>query len=263
MGEDTVESTRHRILVPGGGNIVLDWIAPATGAPLAPAPVALFIHGFGSHRRGEKSLYFAERFAELGWGYLAFDFRGHGESEGTLRDLTLTGLLEDLTAVLDWLPARGAPRLLIGSSMGAAVAAWQLLARPLAARALAMIGPSLRFPAGMVAALAPAERETWRREGVRRFRGPWLDVELGHRLVEDAARYDAERLLRGHATPSLIFHGMADEAVPWRQSLEFTEACPFPGMRLVLVKDGEHRLTGHKPFLFETIRAWWDALGVR
>jgi pimeloyl-ACP methyl ester carboxylesterase len=142
----------HRVPVSAGQSIVLDWIAPREASP-----VALFLHGFGSHRRGEKALYFAERFAERGWGYLAFDFRGHGESDGAMRELTLTGLLEDLAAVLAWLPAGGAARLLIGSSMGAAVAAWHLAGDPGAASGLAMIGPSLRFPAGMAAALLPGE----------------------------------------------------------------------------------------------------------
>jgi alpha-beta hydrolase superfamily lysophospholipase len=78
--------------------------------------------------------------------------------------------------------------------------------------------------------------------------------------VEDSARYDGARLLRDFVTPALILHGMADEVVPWRQSLEFTEGCGAKDICLVLVKDGDHRLTRHKPFLFETIRAWWDEL---
>jgi pimeloyl-ACP methyl ester carboxylesterase len=253
------EASTYRVPVSRGQTIALDWTAPA-----GDAPVAVFIHGFGSNRRGEKSLYFAERFAQAGWGYLAFDFRGHGESDGRLRELTLTGLLEDLGSALAWLEARlpghHVQKLLVASSMGASVAAWHLLAHPGAARGLAMIGPSLRFPAGMAASLAPEELAAWRAEGVRRVRNKWLDVELGYGLVEDSAQYAAARLMRAHDTPALILHGMADEAVPWKQSLEFMETCACPGLRLVLIKDGDHRLTRHKPFLYETIRAWWEEL---
>jgi pimeloyl-ACP methyl ester carboxylesterase len=242
----------RRIAVADGESIALDWIAPEPGRPLA-----LFIHGFGSHRGGEKSLYFAERFSALGWGYLAFDFRGHGESGGSLRELTLTRLLADLAAVVSWIPDSGAPRLFIGSSMGASVAAWHLLSRPRDAAALAMIGPSLAFPQGWIATLAPAERDDWRRTGARRFHNQWLDVEVGYSLVEDAARYDPARLTRSHRTPSLVLHGMRDETVPWRQSLSWIEECAYPELRLVLIKDGDHRLTAHKAFLFDTILGWW------
>ena len=245
----------HRIPVSGGQSIVLDWIPPAPRRPSA-----LFVHGFGSHRRGEKSLYFAQRFAALGWGYAALDFRGHGESGGSLADLTLTGLLEDLAAVLDWLGARGGPPFLIGSSMGAAVCAWHVRVHPRSAKGLILIAPSLRFPAGLIASLGEEELAAWRREGKRRFRNAWLDVEVGYDLVRDAARYDPALLLRDHALPSLLFHGLSDEAVPWRQSLEFLEQCPFPSLRLVLIKDGDHRLTAHKAFLFETLSVWCEEI---
>ncbi|MET0660893.1 MAG: alpha/beta hydrolase, partial [Steroidobacteraceae bacterium] len=64
----------HRIAVDGSQSIVLDWF-PAT----VDARVALFVHGLGSHRRGEKASYFAERFNARGWTYAAVDLRGHGE----------------------------------------------------------------------------------------------------------------------------------------------------------------------------------------
>jgi len=244
-----------RIPVSGGDSVVLDWRAPEAGQP-----IAWFIHGFGSHRRGDKALYFGTRFAEIGWGWLAADLRGHGESDGDMRALTMTRMLDDARALARWRPAPGAPTLIIGSSMGAALAAWHLLDSPLAVRGLAMVGPSLNFPAGFAARLSEPERTAWRRDGVYRMHNEWLDLDVGYGLVEDAARYDPGRLIREHRTPSLIFHGMRDEAVDWRQSLAFVEDCASQDQRLVLVKNGDHRLTEHKAFLLDSMLSWWAGL---
>ena len=243
----------HRLPVSGGGSIVVDWTAPS-GAN----PIALFIHGFGSHRRGDKAIYFAVRFVDLGWGFLSLDLRGHGESDGAMRDMTMTRLLEDLSAVTDWLPNKNLPVLLVGSSMGCALGAWHLLRQPGQTKGMVMIAPSLRFPAGLAANLPEPEQAEWKRSGVRRVKNEWLDVELGYGLAEDALRYDPARLEREHRVPTLIFHGMADASVDWRQSLAFTERCPAGQIDLSLIKDGDHRLTAHRKFLFDTMISWWS-----
>lgn len=51
--------------------------------------------------------------------YLTFDLRGHGDSSGTIRELTLTRGLEDLSAILAGPAAPFRKIVLIGSSMGA------------------------------------------------------------------------------------------------------------------------------------------------
>jgi alpha-beta hydrolase superfamily lysophospholipase len=241
-----------RVALPGGDHIVLDWTAPAGGCRQA----AVFIHGLGSHRRGEKSLHFAQRFAALGWGYLALDLRGHGESSATLGELSLTRCLEDLAAALAWLPADAHPALLIGSSMGGAVAAWHRLRHPDPAGLTALIAPSLGFPHGWAEALDPAELDAWRRTGRRRFRSEWLDVEIGWHLMEDARRYDPALLAREWTSPALILHGMRDSAVDWRASVRFAETCACPRVSLLLMKDGDHRLTAERGYLFDAMRAW-------
>jgi alpha-beta hydrolase superfamily lysophospholipase len=240
-----------------GETLVCDWTAPrepGTG-------VAVFVHGLGSHRRGDKALHFAERFAELGWGFLAPDLRGHGQSGGSMEALSLTRCLEDLGAALGSLPAGAVPRLLIGSSMGGAVAAWFQLLSPRADRHIALIAPALRFPA-TYADLPRDELDAWKRTGSRRFVSEWIDLKIGYGLVADAARYPYERLLREYDAPTLILHGMDDSAVPWRRSVEFSEQTRAQDVDLLLVKGGDHRLTAHKAYLFDAIAAWLRRQGL-
>jgi pimeloyl-ACP methyl ester carboxylesterase len=248
--------TVQRIPLPGGASLAADWLPPRPGSG---GRCAVFVHGLGSNRRGEKALHFAERFAAQGWGFLSLDLRGHGDSDGALRDLTMTGMLEDLAATLDWLRAQqpdGGPPVLIGSSMGGAVAAWHALAHPRETGCLALIAPSLQFPGRLGWQLGPAAMEEWKRTGLRRFESDWIDLEIGFGLMEDALNYDPQKLLLALATPTLIFHGMRDTAVDWRISLGFLEDCRYPHLELVLLKDGDHRLTDRKALLFETLWAW-------
>ncbi len=249
----------HRIHLGEDARIVLDWIPPNAGHA-----TAVFVHGMGSHRRGEKALYFADRFAARGWGFLAPDLRGHGESGGAIRDLTFSALLADLECVVEWALSRigggGAPILLIGSSMGGALAAWHTLRHPGRVSGVVMIAPSLSFPHSLTAKLTDEELAAWRRKGSRRITSQWLDLELGYGVVEDARRYDPERLSRDYATPTLIFHGMADDAVPWQGSLEFIQGNESPQIDLMLFKGGGHRLTAHKERIFDCTISWWEGL---
>jgi alpha-beta hydrolase superfamily lysophospholipase len=241
----------HRIPVTGSESIVLDWIPPSAGED-----TAVFLHGLGSHRRGEKALHFAERFAARGWGFMALDLRGHGESDGTMMGLSLSRSLADLAAALAWLPTPAKPRLLIGSSMGGAIIAWHRLLHPDPHGAVVLIAPSLAFPHRWLTELPPAELEAWRRQGVRTFRSEWIELQIGWGIMEDAKAYDFQRLVRDYAAPTLILHGMDDTAVDWHGSVSFAETCPYADITLVLIKAGDHRLTMQKTFLFDAMWAW-------
>ena len=208
-GRVTVEMSDaqiHRVPVEDNESVVIDWYPAAPGAR-----VALYVHGLGSHRRGEKALYFARRFNALGWAFASVDLRGHGAADGRIQDLTMSRLLADVTATRDWLEWRTPARpLLIGSSMGAAVVAWHNLLGQRSSGPLVLLAPSLTFPAGVCAQLSAAELETWRACGVRRFRSEWIDLEIGFDLVADANRYDPGRLRRELGEPTLIVHGLCD-----------------------------------------------------
>lgn len=96
----------------------------ATYQPPAPGrPVLVMAHGIGNSR--EQWLPIARMLAEAGYGFLAFDWRAHGESEGE-RGTFGQHEGEDLGAVQAWLASHGDPPLaVLGSSMGGGiVASW-------------------------------------------------------------------------------------------------------------------------------------------
>ena len=232
-----------RISLPTGGHLVGTYHTSATN----PAFVVVWVHGFGSHRGGEKSEAIQHECARRGWAFAAFDFRGHGESSGAMHELRASRLVEDLAAVRDWLAERGHTRLgLIGSSMGGFATAWFAKQNPECAVGCCFVAPGFGFLDRRWDELTADERIEWERTGRRRLTNAWVDVELGFGLVEERDRFRPVQLVAGWRTPSLLFHGLADEVVPHTDSLFFIKNVGYPHVELRLLKDGDHRLTAYK-----------------
>ncbi|MBG0855894.1 alpha/beta fold hydrolase [Streptomyces spinoverrucosus] len=85
------------------------------GAPQAPA-TAVVLHGAGNGDK-ERLLPLLGEFVARGCRGLAFDFSGHGESTGELRELSLRRRFEQAVAVIDGRVAAGGALILVGFSM--------------------------------------------------------------------------------------------------------------------------------------------------
>lgn len=237
-----------------GERLAVGWSEPPGGAPLA----LVWLHGFGSRRDGEKATSFRTRALAAGWAFCAFDFRGHGESDGALRDLTLTRTLEDLAAVRSWLARRGVERLaLCGSSMGGATALWQAAEAPAGLVALALIAPALELAASFARWAGPQRLARWRRDGSIRFADESVDGVLGWELMEDLRRYDPAGLAPRHRVPALVFQGQRDESVDWRAAARFAAAAAPGTVRLRLFPDGDHRLLDRRDLLWREAQEWF------
>lgn len=205
----------------------------------------VWVHGFGSRRGGDKSQAVEAACSRRGWAFAAFDFRGHGQSSGVMRELRVGGLLEDLGAVREFLASRGIRRFgLIGSSMGAFAAAWYALrvGRDVVP-ACVLLAPALRFIHGRWETLSAEQREQWRRTGVLPVQNEWVTAELGFGLAEERTQYPAGELAARWDRPLLIYHGIRDAVVPFSTSVAFVEMTGCPEVELRLLKDGDHRLT--------------------
>ncbi len=204
----------------------------------------LYVHGFGGDRGGAKGAAFREAAGAAGASFAAFDFRGHGESSGERADVTLSAMVEDLDVATDALVPVGADLVVVGSSLGAVACAWWAAARPGRARASVWIAPAFGFMERFLEELGPERAAAWAREGVLRDRPEWMEVPLRHAIAQDAARHDVADLAAAYRTDTLILHGLRDERVPWRVSVDFAERCPHRPLDVVLLGDGDHGLQG-------------------
>ncbi|MHC4812884.1 MAG: alpha/beta hydrolase [Planctomycetota bacterium] len=210
---------------------------PAPGVAIAAEvmagdpPAYVYMHGMSSVRVGEKSEALLEHARQRGRGFARFDFRGHGESSGTVTDLTLTDLVADATAVLH----RVGPSLLVGSSLGGLVAAWAATRNQDLVRGLTLLSPAL----GFLPAIASSAR---RGDPVRMQDSSGDELVFSERALADILNYDESTLPSMLSMPTLIVHGEFDESVPCQISQRFFEALPNPRKDFWLVRGGDHRL---------------------
>lgn len=91
-------------------------------------PAVLMCHGLAGTKVGKQRMFvrLATQLAEAGIASFRFDFRGHGDSEGELQDVTLEGEVSDALKALDFLtrqPGIDTSRMgILGRSLGGAIA---------------------------------------------------------------------------------------------------------------------------------------------
>ena len=185
---------------------VQDGLAYTLWLPRAPARGGVVVlHGAGSCKENHHD--FARAALGAGLAAVAFDQRGHGDSDGALDGR----VLEDVRAIATLLRARlgdpEAPIALRGSSMGGYLA-------------LVSAGP---VAAAAVVAVCPAGAEALRRglaEGRFTFAADEgaLDAFLAHHDEHDA--------IAELEVPVLLLHAEGDEQVPVEHSRELARARP-------------------------------------
>jgi uncharacterized protein len=198
---------------------VRDGLAYALFLPAgAPAGGVVVLHGAGSCKEAHYD--FARHCRARGLAAVAFDQRGHGESEGALDARAAT----DVATIAAILREHDVPAIgLRGSSMGGY---------------LALVSAAAVGAAAVVAICAAPARGLRRGLAAGRFdfrADPGFDAFLAAHDERDAVtRLDC---------PLLLLHAEGDEQVPVELSRELHAAAPQS--RLVTVPGGHHRSVQH------------------
>lgn len=208
------------------------------------APVMVFCPGYASDMSGSKALALEAWCRDQGQAMLRFDYSGHGHSGGVFLENGISDWAADAAFVLAQLvPTQEV--LLVGSSMGGWISL--LLAPPLGARlkAMVLIAPAPDFTAGLVdRELTPEQRTTLERDGVVYKPSAYgAPLPLSRALIERSAGHLIMHQTIPLTCPVRILHGMQDESVPWQASLKLLETLASADIRLIYVKNGDHRLS--------------------
>ena len=218
-------------------------------------PVTVFLPGYMSDMSGGKAQAVIAHAETQGRACLLLDYTGLGQSEGLFAEKTLPLWRDEVIALLDGL---GIERVILcGSSMGG----WLmlLLAEALGPRAAALVG------------LAPAPDFTdWGYDEAQKAlmaRGETLlqPNPYGPEPTPTYAKFwaagqDSLLLAKGIAFdgPVRLIHGQADGDVPWEISLKLAAALRSADVQVMLIKDGDHRLS--RPADIAMLLAALDAL---
>ena len=223
----------------GTATFTREW-APPDG--VAPRGSVLLVHGLGEH--SGRYDHVARRLAAIGLEVHGYDLRGHGRSEGPRGSIPADdALLDDLRLVFDRLEP--AP-IVLGHSLGGALAARATAGGWIAPRALILSSPALALHVDPVRAAVlslaqrlipdralpnslPADKLSHERAEVEAYRSD----ELVHDRITprmygflagagDAVRRDAAKL----TVPTLLLVSGADGIVDARGARELATALP-------------------------------------
>jgi uncharacterized protein len=216
------------------------WWLPADQAQAHDNLTVLFCHGNAGNLTHRASIVSA--IAAQGINVLVFDYRGYGLSDG---EPTEEGTYRDAEAAWDWLvdtqQIRADQIVLMGRSLGGAVAAWLAMKQQPRALVLESAFTSVR--------------------DVARKHYPWLPASL--------ARYDYSTAEYVHALncPVFITHSDKDEVIPYELGRRLYDAVATP--KRFYEKSGGHNdgflqpdLPGSESRMQSFVRFVCDPLGV-
>ncbi len=221
-----------------------DGAAIACLAAPGAAPTVVFLPGFRSDMGGTKALALDAWCRAHGQAYLRFDYTGHGQSSGRLIDGTIGQWAADAVFAVE--RATEGKLVLVGSSMGG----WIMLlaAQALPARVAGMVGVAAApdFTEDLIwRNLGQAGRQKLAREGVLYQPSEYDDepTPITLALIEDGRERLVLRRPFAFDGPLRLIHGMKDADVPWQTAQRIAEAATSADVELILVKEGEHRLS--------------------
>ncbi len=254
--------------LPGGDGVRL---AVEEHGP-ARAPAVVFAHGFGQTRAAWRSA--LVELAAAGWRALAYDARGHGDSDRLASgDYRVDQFVDDLGIVCAEAPS---PPVVVGASMGGLVGLAMAAREPAHCRALVLVDITPRWePAGVarivefmrahpdgfadyaeaadaIAAYLPHRGTRRSRERLAsllvaaadgRLHWHW-DPRMLAPIAEDSVRhqddlFEAARRIR---VPTLLISGAASDVVSTDTIAEFLELVPHA--RHVTVPQATHMVAG-------------------
>jgi pimeloyl-ACP methyl ester carboxylesterase len=193
---------------------------------------------------GNKALFLDDYCRRRGRAFVRFDFFGHGASSGAVEDGTIGRWREDALAVIDSLT--DGPQVLVGSSMGGWIMLLAALARPARVAALVGIAAAPDFTEDLFwARLDPGQQKEFRDNGVITLPSEYDPAGYTYRmsLFEEARNHLVLREEIALDCPVRLLHGMRDISVPWQRSLALAERLGSRDVAVILVKDGDHRLS--------------------
>ena len=217
-------------------------------------PALVFLPGYMSDMAGSKACAVFDWAKEQGRACLLLDYSGCEESDGNFAEGTLSRWRDEVLGLIS-AKCQG-PVVLAGSSMGGWLMLLVALAMP--ERVAAMVGIAAApdftdwgFNAGQKAQLAAGEvvfgANPYGPEPTPTYPGFWRDGQDQLLLGGDIALTCPVRLL----------HGQQDPDVPWQTSLHLAQALRSADVQVILVKDGDHRLsrTSDIALLVQTLAA--------
>ena len=204
----------------------------------------VFLSGFNSDMQGKKALYIEKWAKDNNHSFLRFDYSGHGQSSGKIETTCFSDWYQDAEYIINKKTKN--KQILVGSSMGAWI--MLMLAKRIPEKIAAIIGlaPAPDFPKILIWDKMTGDEKRKlikNREIIIKYEDGSKN-EFSYTLIKDSFKNLTLSENIYFNGPVYLYHGMADNAVPYDLSIKIINT--FKGtsdIKLLLDKGAGHRLS--------------------
>ncbi|MDO8554055.1 MAG: alpha/beta hydrolase [Candidatus Micrarchaeota archaeon] len=206
--------------------------------------VAVIIcHGLTSSKDSKTGTALRNTLIDDGITTLSIDLYGHGESEGTMEQLTVSKSVESVVGAYEYLKQNGYDKIsLVGSSFSGSVCI--VAATLLDLSAMVLKCPVFDYAELLRYRLKEHGVETWKKDGKIEV----YQTILGYGIYEDATNLNIKELARKVTCPTLFIHGAGDKMVPPSHSEEAYKMIHSKEKKLYIIRGADHFFIHEKHF---------------
>ena len=208
----------------------------------------MFFTGFCSDMNGSKAQYIFNWCVKKKYECTLFDYSGHGHSSEKFINSSIKEWIEDSSEILKKVTSN--PQILIGSSMGGWIALKIGLKNALKVKGIVTIAAAPDFTKRLWdKELNTIQKAEILNQGFTKI--PSEYDENGYIITKENIKAGNENLLLKYNKllfpfPVRLIHGDKDKAVSWKESLKIFNKSNNSDTELILIKDGDHRLSNQK-----------------
>lgn len=229
--------SHHDFVSPQGRRLAYRYAAPLNELTY------VWLSGFKSDMTGTKVTVLEAWAKQQGHGFLAFDYSGHGASDGAFEDGTVSAWREDALAAIEGLTSGNL--ILVGSSMGGWMALLAALALKTRVAGLVLIAPAPDFTQKLMwPEFTPQQQAEIMEQGRTLRPSDYGDpYPITRDLIEDGQQWALLDETIDLTCPIRILQGQQDPDVPWAHAFRLLDALASKDVVFSLIKDGDHRLS--------------------
>lgn len=217
-------------------------LASILNFPKSAKALVLLNHGYASSfaKHSETTTILAERLAQANIASIRFDFRGHGLSDGELREVTLSSGISDLETIYAWAKEKLTFEkvAVMGNSYGGFIA-FNFAAQHPETVACLLKAPALYWAESLYNRYHSYMTE-WQTAGSLLL--PGQVVAIPYQTYLDATQYKVEEIAAQVSCPVLALHGSSDQAIPHQQTQRLVKCLGEYG-HLEILPNADHRFS--------------------
>ena len=224
--------------------------------------IVILCHGItvDKYEKGKFTL-LSEKLVSSGFEVLRFDFRGHGESNFSSQDMTISGQLLDLESMVNEFYSNHSSINVLGSSFGAGATILYASKNIERINSMVLWNPVIDYEKTFLDSITPWGNtifdESFNKRLIKNkfIKIPNTDFKLGAKLIAEFETIKPYEELEKFKFPILTLHGTHDTKVPYDVSKRYST--PNSKSKFIPI-NSNHGFGDHKEFVYEETVKWFN-----